>query len=146
MASKSDAFENALLRLVFNNVSIALIGDATGIVGSGTTGQLFWTLCTADPGDAGNQSTSEISYTGYNRPGVARTTGGFTVSGSAAALTSGINFNQMTGGAGGVASFYSLGASGSGTGLTLYSGPITPNITVSLNVTPQISSMAITED
>ena len=68
-----------LLKLLFNNTTWANVGDVTGIVGSGTAGNLYVALHTADP-SAGDQSTSETTYTGYGgRVAVARTTGGWTV-------------------------------------------------------------------
>jgi hypothetical protein len=65
--SKSNTWENDLLLLVFNNTNASLIGDATGLRGSTTAGSLYLSLHTADPGEAGNQSTNEIAYTSYAR-------------------------------------------------------------------------------
>ena len=39
--SKTDAFEAALLDLIFANANIATLGDATGVRGAVTAGQLF---------------------------------------------------------------------------------------------------------
>lgn len=78
-----DTAETDLLKLIFNNTTWANVGDATGLVGSSTAGSFFIGLHTADPNDSGDQSTSETSYTGYARVAVARSTGGWTVSGSA---------------------------------------------------------------
>jgi hypothetical protein len=80
--SLSNAFENDIALLLFNNTNIANVGDATGLRGSTAAGSWFVALHTADPGEAGNQSTSEAAYTGYARVAVARTSGGFTVSGT----------------------------------------------------------------
>ena len=82
--AKSSAFANAHLLLVFNNTNIALVGDATGLRGSTTAGSLYLSLHTADPGTSGDQTTNEIAYTGYARVAVARTSGGFVVTGNAA--------------------------------------------------------------
>lgn len=73
--SKSDAWESALMLLLFNNTNAANIGDATGLRGSTVAGQLFLALHTADPGEAGTQSTNEVgtgAYTGYARVGLNR--------------------------------------------------------------------------
>jgi hypothetical protein len=75
--SKGDTFENDLLKLIFNATAIANIADNAA---SSPLTSLYVALHTADPGDAGNQGTSEISYTGYARVAVARTTGGWTAS------------------------------------------------------------------
>ena len=81
--SASNAFENDLLLLLFNNTNISNMGDATGVRGSTTPGSLYVSLHTADPGEAGLQNTSETSYTGYARQPVARSSAGWTVSGTA---------------------------------------------------------------
>ena len=65
--ASSDAMANAaatdLMKLIFNNTTWANIGDATGIVGSGAAGNLYLSLHTSSPGEAGDQTTNEISYT-----------------------------------------------------------------------------------
>lgn len=81
--SASNAFENDFLLLLCNNTNIANIGDATGIRGSTVAGSWYVALHTADPGEAGNQSTNETTYTGYARVAVARSSAGLTVSGTA---------------------------------------------------------------
>lgn len=81
--SLSNASENDLLLLLFNNTNISNMGDATGVRGSTTAGSLYVSLHTADPGEAGTQATSETTYTGYARVAVARSGAGWTVSGTA---------------------------------------------------------------
>lgn len=145
--SKSDAFETALNNLIFNNANIANIGDATGLRGSVAAGSLFLALHTADPGEAGTQSTNEISYTGYARVAVARTAGGWTVAGNTVSPTANIDFGAMTGGTGGVATHASIGVASSGAGMVLYKGALNPVINVANGVTPRIGTgSAITED
>lgn len=51
--SASNAFETALLTLIFNNTNLANVGDATGLRGSTTAGSFYIGLHTADPGEAG---------------------------------------------------------------------------------------------
>ena len=145
--SKSNSAENNLLKLIFNNTTWAGIGDATGIVGSTAAGNLFSGLATADPGEAGDQSSSEISYTGYGRVATPRTTGGWVVTNNSVSPAATISFGPMTAGAGGTASFWLVGKSTSGVGELLYSGGITPPITVNNGGTPQLTTAsAITED
>jgi hypothetical protein len=142
--SKADTFENDLLKLIFNATAIGNIADNAATSPLTT---LYVSLHTADPGEAGNQTTSEISYTGYARVGVARTSGGWTVTGSSVSPNSTISFGQMTAGAGGTATYAAVGTASSGTGKILYSGALSPNISVTNGVTPQIStSSTITED
>ena len=148
--SKSNTLESDYLLLMFNNTNIALVGDATGLRGSTTAGSLFVGLHTADPGEAGTQSTSEISYTGYARVAVARAGGSWAVSGTAptqVAPVAAITFGAMTAGTGGTATHFTIGAEASGTGKLLYKGTVTPNIVVTNGVTPQLTTAStVTED
>ena len=145
--SKANAAETDLLKLIFTNTTWAGVGDATGIVGSTTAGSLFVSLHTADPGEAGDQTTSEISYTGYARVAVARTTGGWTVSGNSVSPAATISFGQMTAGTGGTVTHFGIGKASSGTGELLYSGTVSPTFLVSAGVTPQLTpGTAVTED
>lgn len=145
--SKSDSLENSLLLLIFNNTNIANIGDATGLRGSTTAGSLYVSLHTADPGEAGTQATSEISYTGYARVAVARSGAGFTVTTSSVSPAADVTFGAMTAGTGGTVTHFGVGTASSGAGVLLYSGTVTPNISVVNGVTPIITSAStITED
>src|SRR6266542_607806 len=81
--SLSNASENDLLLLYFNNTNVSNMGDATGVRGSTTAGSLYVSLHTADPGETGVANTNETSYTGYARVAVARSSAGWTVSGTA---------------------------------------------------------------
>lgn len=145
--SKSDSWENALLLLLFNNTNAANIGDATGLRGSTTAGSLYLSLHTADPGEGGSQTTSEIAYTSYARVAVARSAAGFVVTGSSVALTAAASFPAGTGGSG-TASYFGIGTALSGAGVLLYSGTVTPNITCGNGITPELTTAAglVTED
>lgn len=144
--SKSDAFESALLALVFQNTNIANIGDATGLRGAATAGQLFFALHTADPGEAGTQATSEVAYTGYARVGVARSSGGFTITGNSVSPAANVDFPACTAGSA-TATHFSVGVAASGAGVVLYKGAITPAIAIAAGVTPRLSTATvITED
>ena len=144
--SKSNAWETDLLNLLFNNTNAALIGDATGLRGSTTAGSLYLSLHTADPGEAGDQTTNEVTYTSYARVAVARTSGGSTVSGNAVSLAANPSFPAGTGGSG-TAAFWGLGTAASGTGKLLYKGAISPSIVCGSGVTPQLNAgQVVTED
>lgn len=144
--SKTNAWENALLLLLGNNTNAANIGDATGLRGSSTAGSFYLSLHTADPGEAGDQTTSEVAYTSYARVAVARTSGGFTVSGNTLALAANATFPAGTGGSG-TATHFGLGTASSGAGVLLYKGAISPSIVTGNGVTPVLNSGTIvTED
>jgi hypothetical protein len=142
--SKGDTFENDLLKLIFNATAIANMADNAA---TSPLTNLFVSLHTADPGEAGNQSTNEISYTGYARVSVARTSGGWTVTANSVSPVAAITFGAMTAGTGGTVTHFAVGTATSGTGKILYSGTVTPNIVVSSGVTPSLStSSTVTED
>jgi hypothetical protein len=146
--SKSDTWENDLLKLVFNNVGASLIGDATGLLPAGTAGSLYLTLHTADPGDTGTQSTNEAAYTGYARLAVARSSAGFTVTANAVNLVANADFGQCTAAPGAALTHFGIGTSASGAGKLLYSGTLTPNIVMNVGVQPRITTAPnlVTED
>ena len=144
--SKSNALETAYLQLLFQNANFANVGDATGLRGSTVAGQLFLSLHTADPDEAGTQSTSEVAYTGYARVGVARSGVGFSVTGNAVALAANVTFPAGTGGSG-TATHWGIGTAASGAGVLLYKGTISPSIVCGAGVTPELTAgTLVTED
>jgi hypothetical protein len=144
--SKTNTWETGLLNLLFNNVAFTLVGDAAGLLPSAAAGSLWLSLHTADPGEAGDQTTSEIAYTSYARVAVARTAGGWTITGNSVSPTSTVSWPAGTGGSG-TATHVGIGTSSSGAGKLLYKGALTPNIVCGNGITPQITSAsAITED
>lgn len=144
--SKSNAWENGLMLLVFNNTNFALVGDATGLRGSSTAGSLYVSLHTADPGEAGDQTTSEAAYTSYARVAVARSGAGFTVTANSVSPVASIDFPAGTGGSGTVTHF-GIGTSPSGAGVLLWSGTVTANIVTGSGITPKLTTAStVTED
>lgn len=136
--SKSDDWEADLIKLVFNNTGVANIGDATGLVPSGGAGSLYVALHTADPGEAGKQNTSEATYTGYARVAVARTSGGWTVSGDTATNAAAVVFGLCTAGSSTVTHF-SVGYQVSGATKMLYSGALGASLAISAGITPSFA-------
>lgn len=145
VAGKSDAYETALLLHILNNVAIPLIGDASGVLPSAVAGSLYVSLHTADPTEEGNQASSEIGYTDYQRQAVARTAGGWTVTGNSAVNAATIEFPIGTGGSG-TATFFGIGAESSGAGFLIYAGPIASPIVCGNNITPRLTTITVTED
>lgn len=144
--SKSNSLENSLLLHIFNNSDIANVGDATGLRGSTTAGSLYVSLHTADPGEAGSQTTSECAYTSYARVAVARSGAGWTVTNNSVSPAANIDFPACTGGTETVTHF-GVGTASSGAGVLLYKGAVSPSISVSSGVTPRLTTAtAVTED
>ncbi len=144
--SKSNSWENSLLLLLFNNTNVANVGDATGLRGSSTAGSLYVSLHTSDPGEAGDQTTNETSYTSYARVAVARSGAGFTVTGNSVSPAANVDFPACTGSTATITHF-GIGTASSGAGVLLYKGTVTANISVATGVTPRLTTAsAITED
>lgn len=142
--SKGNTFENDWLKLIFNATAIANIADNAA---TSPLTNLYVSLHTADPGEAGDQTTSEISYTNYARQAVARSGSGWTVTANSVSPVSTIAFPASAGGAGGTVTHFAVGTAVSGTGKLLYSGTVSPNIVVGSGVTPQLTTAStITED
>jgi hypothetical protein len=137
--SKGNTFENDLLLLIFNNTAAALIGDASGLQPSATAGSLYVSLHTADPGEAGTQTTNECAYTSYARVAVARSGAGWTVSGNAVTNAALVQFPQCTGGSE-TATYFAIGTASSGTGKVLYRGALSASLAISSGIQPQFSA------
>lgn len=141
--SKSDTFENDLLKLIFQATAIANLADNAS---SSPLTNLSVALHTADPGETGVQTTNEANYGAYARVSVARTSGGWTISGSTVSPAATISFPAATSGTNTVTHF-SVGPTGGGATKIFYSGTVTPNIVVTSGVTPQLTTAStITED
>src|SRR3546814_275267 len=95
MTALGDTFENDLMKLIYNAVAIANIADNAA---TSPLTDLQVSLHTASPGESGNQTTNETSYTGYTRKAVARSSSGWTVTGNAVENAAAITFGQCTAG------------------------------------------------
>jgi hypothetical protein len=137
--SKTNSWETDLLSHLFTNAAVTGVGDAGGLLPSATAGSLYMSLHTADPGEAGSQTTSEVAYTSYARVAVARSGAGFTVSGNASSLAANVSFPAGTGGSG-TATHWGIGTASSGTGKLLYKGAISPSIVCGSGVTPILNA------
>lgn len=145
MAGKTDVFENDFLKLLFQGTAIANIADNAA---SSPLTNLYLSLHTADPTDAvaSGQSTNETTYTGYARVAVARTSGGWTVTGNSVSPVATISFGVCTAGTATI-THVGIGTASSGTGKMLMTGALSPSISVASGVVPQITTAStITED
>lgn len=142
MAAKGSTFDNDLLKLIFNGTAIANIADNAG---SGPLANLYVSLHTASPGTGGSQTTNEAAYGAYARVAVARSSGGWTVSGASVTPVATISFPQASSGSE-TETYFAVGTASSGAGKILYFGPISPTIVVSNGVTPSLTTAStITE-
>jgi len=142
--SKTNTFENDWMKLVFQATAIATLADdaATGPVTS-----LYVSLHTSDPGEAADQGTNESAYTSYARVAVARTNTGWAVANNVASPIANVDFPQATE-TGPAITHFGVGLVATATGgKLLYSGTVTPNITINDGVTPRLTTgTTVTED
>lgn len=142
--SKGNTFENDLLKLIFNATPIANLADDAA---TSPLTNLFIALHTGDPGEAGDQTTSETAYTGYGRKTVARTSGGFTVTGNSVSPAANQDFGECTASPGAALTHFSIGVAVSGISKILYKGTLTPNITMAVGTIPRLKATStIVED
>ena len=146
MAGKGSTMAYQFLRLMLN------AQDRVGAWGSSGATGLYCRLHTADP-STGTGTLNECTYTGYAPVLTTRTsaTGGWSVTtptsaNASASPVSAITFGQMTAGSTQTATHFSLTTS-TAADLIWYSGTISPNINISVNVTPILTTASsITED
>lgn len=145
--SKSNVFEADLLGLIFLNQPIADIGDVAGLRASTVAGSLYWTLHTADPGEAGTAITSETVYTGYTRVAAPRSGAGFVLTANSISPFANVDFGECSASPGGPITHFGVVNTASGAGKLLYKGTMSPNITMAAGVIPRIKNTStITED
>lgn len=141
--SKGNTWENDILKLLFNATAIGNIADNAA---ASPLTDLYVSLHTGDPGEAGDQTTNEATYTSYARVAVVRSGSGWTVSGNSVSPAEDISFPAATGGTNTITHF-GIGTASSGAGKLLYKGAVSPTIAVSSGVTPKLTTAtAVTED
>lgn len=138
--SATNTTEDNILKLIFNATAWGNIADNTA---TSPATNIYISLHTADPGETGNQTTSEATYTSYARVAVARTTGGFTVSNPTVSNAAAINFPACTGGSNTITHF-GIGLAASSTGTLLFSGALSASLAVSNGITPSFAIGALT--
>lgn len=137
--SLSNAFETSILQHIFQNADIANIGDAAGLQNSVADGSLYVALHEADPGEAGDQTTSETDYTNYARVAVSRNGAtGWTVSNNEVSNTAAVTF-PAAGAHPATITHVSVGVAANGASVILWSGQLTAQLAVSAGITPQFA-------
>lgn len=136
--SATNALEDKILSLYGTNVNAANIGDAAGLLASATAGSLYISLQIADPGETGDQTTSEAAYTSYARQAVARSTAGWTVTTGTLDNDAAITFPEATGGSE-TETHFGVGSAVSGAGNRDLNGALGSSLAVSVNVQPEFA-------
>jgi hypothetical protein len=141
--SIADVTEVAILNLVFRATAWANYADNAATAPQTNIGI---SLHTADPTDAGDATTNETTYTSYTRVNVARTTAAWSApTGEPSSISpiANIDFPAGTGGTGSVTFFATSKSNATpptGTQPILWSGTVTPAITVGSGVTPRLTT------
>lgn len=145
--SKSDVSEAGFLDLFFLNTAFTGVGDAGGLLPSAVAGSLYVSIHTSDPGEAGDQTTNEATYTGYARVAVPRSGAGWVRAGSTVDNVAAVVFPIATAGSD-VATHFGIGTAATLAGKLCYSGALTASLEISAGITPSfaIGECNTTED
>lgn len=134
--SATNTLETELLDLIFTGSAFADIAE------NDTTSpatNLYVSLHTSDPGETGVQNTNETSYTNYARVAVARTSGGWTVSGNLATNAGTVTF-PACGVTGATITHFGIGVGASGATVLLFKGALSSSLAVSSGITPAFAA------
>lgn len=133
--SKGNTAENDVLKMALKGTDPSWRANANRYIA----------LHTADPGEAGSQTTSECAYTSYAR--VAIPVADWTDGGSSFTNSALVQLPQCTGGSETITHF-SIGTLSSGAGQILYKGALSASLAVSNLIQPQfaIGAITVTED
>lgn len=130
--SAGNTTENELALYIYENTAPAWAAN----------GNFYVALHTADPGEAGSQTTNEATYGSYARQAIARSSSGFDTSGSSSANAALIQFPTCTSGSNTITHF-SIGTLSSGAGQIIASGALSSSLAVSTNIQPQFQAGAL---
>ena len=112
----------------------------------GGSGTLYLSLHTATIGAGGDQTTNEITYTGYARVALTRTSSGaFTAAAAGASENNAeIQFGNPTAGSFPITiTHVAIGAAASGAGTVIEFAPLNAPLVVNLNVQPKLAIGAL---
>ena len=139
MAGKNNNFSSALLSFLFNRTTGSwgnIFADPSGALSS-----FYIALHTADPtAAAANQTVNEVAYSGYARVAVPRDNVSFLVTGMTVRPLANIDFPICTSGSAVTATHWSIGTGAGGSSAILYSGAVTPNITINTGTIPRLTT------
>ncbi|HCV42631.1 MAG TPA: hypothetical protein DGH68_04035 [Bacteroidetes bacterium] len=132
--SKSNTSELDLLKYVFQGVTPSW----------GAAANLFVGLHVADPGETGDQTTNESTYTNYTRVTISRSTSAWTTSSTTACANIAAITFPACGTTGSTVLYVGIGSSFSGAGVLLYSGALTAQLAISNGITPSFNTASLT--
>lgn len=130
MTAKSDALEKLFIDQIFAGLQMS------------TYATLYVSLHTASPTDAGDQTSSETTYGGYQRQAVS-VPAGWTASASQAVNAADLLFPTATSGSD-LITHFAIGTQASGTGTLLYHAALVGSVQIAVDVQPKFVAGAIT--
>lgn len=130
--SFGNATETDILAKLFKNTALPF--DAIT--------NLYLSLHTADPGEGGSQTTSEATFTSYDRVAVERSATGWTVSGATVQNAALVQFLTCTGGSNTI-THIAIGTLASGAGQIILKGALASALSVSNGIQPQFPAGAL---
>lgn len=156
MAGKNNTYAAGILAAIFQAVFTNLQTSGFELAANASTSpatNIYVSLHTADPGASGSQTTSEAGYGSYARVAIARSTGGWTLTGETIENAVAITFpactsaGTTTGTNTELEGYFGVGLEASGAGQLLYTGALTSALTVGVGITPSfaIDELTITE-
>ena len=143
--SATNNFEANILKLIFQNVNYADIGDTTGLRGATAAANFFVSLHTAALGDTSTGTTSESAYGTYARVAVVRSAAGWDVTGTTptnASNLGAVTFPLVNTGSETITDF-GINNNTSGAGILCFFGNLTANRAISAGITPEFLAGAL---
>lgn len=135
MSGRSNTFKNNLLKLIFNNVDFAGVGDAAGLLGSTADGNLFIRLYTDASVLSDSALGTEATFGGYAAVAVGRDTTSWLITSNVAKNGISIEFPACTSGEETIR-YFAIWANSSGSESDrLYWGQLNTDVLVITNTT-----------
>lgn len=135
--SATNSLETSLLGLIFTATGITSIADNTA---TSPATNLYISLHTSNPGEAGGQDTGETTYTGYTRLAVARSASGWTVTGGSVTNDADVTFPQCTASPGSAITHVGIGLASTGAGTLLLTAALDDSVTMAVGTVPIFSA------
>lgn len=132
--SATNTLETAVLKYLLEGVS-----DAAWTAIAAAT-DLYVSLHTADPGDAGSQTTSETAYTGYERQAVVRDAAGWTATGGSSVNDANVTFPVCSASPGADITHIGIGLDETGAGTLLLTGALDSPIDMQTGAEPRFTA------
>lgn len=133
----ANATETAIMKLIYQATSWTNYATSTGDT------NIAVALHLSDPGEGGDATTGEATYTPYARVNVVRTTGGWTENAGVITPVASIDFAQGTSGSGTIQFFstsHSNASPPTGAQAILWSGGVSPTIASGNGVLPRLTT------